>query len=771
MRWGLALFSLAVLGAAGVAAYIFLVAIPNLPPVDKLLDYRPKIPLRIYTADNVLIGEFGPEHRDFVPIKQIPKVMKQALLATEDDRFYEHGGIDYLGILRAALADLHGGLSQGGSTITMQVARNFFLTREKTITRKLNEILLSYKIEQKLTKDQILELYMNQIYLGERAYGFATAAQTYFGKPLQDITIAEAAMLAGLPKAPTANNPVVNPKRAKQRQRYILRRMRDLGYITPQQYQQALQEKLEVRGSGQGYKVHAEYVAEQARAMMVERFKDDAYTKGYNVYTTIDSHQQAAAYAAVRRSMLAYDRRHGYRGPEAGIDLPADEDDREQAIDDLLLKHPASDELQPAVVLSASPKLVKAELLSGDVISISGEGLRFAAAGLSARAKDKLRIRRGSLIRVTQDDKAHWEITQLPDVSAALVALDTHDGSYRALVGGFDFDFSKFNHATSAWRQPGSSIKPFIYSAALEKGFSPNTVINDAPLVIPASYSGGEDWAPHNDDQFDGPITLRTALAKSKNVVSVRVLRAIGVPYARDYMTRFGFDLDKQPPNLTLALGTGSTTPLQMAGAYAVFANGGFRINPYLVSKVTDERGNLIARTTPVLAGQESERVIDSRNAFIMDTLLRQVVRTGTGAAATQRLGRSDLAGKTGTTSDAMDGWFAGYAENTVAVSWMGYDEPKSLGRHEFGATVALPIWIDFMHAALADQPETRRPVPLGVALVDGDWMYSEFAESGAVRTLGFDGGAPPMTDGASLVPPPSSAQARQRVLDLFSGD
>ena len=754
--------------AAGAAAYIFLVAIPNLPSLTALTDYQPKIPLRVYTADNVLIGEFGPEHRDFVPIAKIPAVMKNALLATEDDRFYSHGGIDFVGILRAALADLHGGLSQGGSTITMQVARNFFLTREKTISRKINEILLSYKIEQTLTKDQILELYMNQIYLGERAYGFATAAQTYFGKPIQDLTVAEAAMLAGLPKAPSANNPIANPKRAKQRQQYILRRMRDLGYITPAQYQQALQEKLHVRSSSQDYPVHADYVAEMARQMMVDRFKDDAYTNGYNVYTTINSHDQEAAYQSVRRHVIEFDHRHGYRGPETTIELPSDQDEREQAIDDALGKYPPSDDIQSAVVLSASTKSVRAELMSGDVVDISGEGLRFAAAALSPRAKDKFRIRRGAVIRVTQDDKKRWEITQIPQVSAALVSLDTHDGSYRALVGGFDFDKNKFNHAISAWRQPGSSIKPFIYSASLEKGFSPATVINDAPLVIPASYSGGEDWAPRDDDQFDGPMTLRTALAKSKNVVAVRVLRAIGVKYARDYITRFGFDLGKQPPNLTMALGTGSTTPLQMAGAYAVFANGGFRINPYLVSKVTDSRGNLVARTTPVLAGDESERVIDSRNAFIMDTLLRQVVRSGTGAAATRILGRSDIAGKTGTTSDAMDGWFAGYGADTVAVTWMGYDEPKSLGNHEFGATVALPIWIDYMHTALEGKPESRRPVPLGVSLVDGDWTYAEYTEGGAVRTLGFDDGALPPD-----VPEPtaSPAQERQRVLDLFSGD
>jgi penicillin-binding protein 1A len=727
------------LPVALLLAHALLVIAPNLPAVDTLLDYQPKMPLRVYTADNILIGEFGPERREFVPIAQMPAALKNALLSIEDDDFYTHGGISYLGIVRAALADLRGGLSQGGSTITMQVARNFFLTRDKTYTRKLSEIMLAWKIESRLSKDQILELYMNQIYLGQRAYGFATAARTYFGKPVQELSIAEAAMLAGLPKAPSAYNPVVNPKRARQRQQYILRRMRELDHITQAQYEQAAKEILHVREQGRSYAVHAEYVAETVRQMIVAQYKDEAYTSGLNVYTTINSAEQEAAWRALRRQVMAYEQRHGYRGPEETIALPDDAEAREQAIDSVLQRHPASDELEPAVVLSASPKLVRAELASGDTIEISGEGLRFAAAALSARAKSAVRIRPGAVIRVLQDAKKRWSISQLPEVAAAFVALDAHDGSYRALVGGFDFEFGKFNHVTSAWRQPGSAIKPFIYSAALEKGFSPATLINDAPLEV--DTENGKTWAPQNDDSFDGPLSMRTALVKSKNVIAVRVLRAIGVPYARDYLARFGFDPDRQPANLTLSLGTGAVTPLQLAGAYAVFANGGYRVDPYLVRRITDARGNLLSETLPVPAGEESERVLDPRNAFVVDSMLRDVVQSGTGAAAGQRLRRSDIAGKTGTTNDAVDGWFAGYAGNLVAVAWMGYDTPKSLGGHEFGATLALPIWAEFMKTALAGKPERRQPTPNGLQLTDGDWLYGEYADAG-VRTLDMDAGS-----------------------------
>jgi penicillin-binding protein 1A len=747
-----------VVAAAGVLAlvlvigYTLLVLVPNLPSLDAITDYRPKIPLRVYTADNALIGEFGEEHRDFVPIKDIPPLMKDALLSIEDSRFYEHGGIDFRGVTRALLADLSGGFHQGASTITMQVARNFFLTKEKTLTRKLTEILLSYRIEAALSKDQILELYMNQIYLGQRTHGFSSAARIYFNKPLKDLTLAEAAMLAGVPQNPARHNPAVNPIRAKQRQELVLKRMLDLGHITQAQYQQALNEKIQV-SSSQQFEAHADYVAELVRQNIYAQYKEEAYTRGIKVYTTIVKAEQDAAYEAVRRSVMNYDQRHGYRGPEAFVELPQDEDDRDDAIDEALLKHPSNDKLVSAVVVQVTPKLIRAEPASGDTIEISGEGLRFAARALQPNANRDLKIRVGAVIRASQDAKGHWMISQLPEVDAAFVALNAQDGSYRAMVGGFDFNRKKFNHVTSAWRQPGSSIKPFIYSAALEKGFSPSTVINDAPLSLTSADTGGQPWDPKNDDgKFDGPITMRTALAQSKNVASVRILKSITPKYARDYLPRFGFDEAKQPVNLTLTLGTGSVTPVQMAGAYAVFANGGFQVTPWLIQKVTDARGAVISETKAPAVAQEDNRVIDGRNAYIIDTMLREVVRTGTGAMATQRLGRKDLAGKTGTTSDAVDGWFAGYAGDVVAVAWMGYDDPKSLGGREFGATLALPIWIDYMRQALNGKPETQRALPEGVSFMDGDWMYNEFSNGSGIKTLDMD--VPP-ADAATIPSPP----------------
>ena len=719
-----------------LAAYAFLIVAPSLPSLDALTDYRPKIPLRVYTADLVLIGEFGEERRDFVPIAEMPAVMKNALIAIEDEHFYQHDGVDYFGILRASLANLANSRSQGASTITMQVARAFYLSRKKTYSRKIQEIMLAHKIEQALSKDQILELYMNQIYLGERAYGFGSAARHYFGKTVQELTIAEAAMLAGLPKAPSTANPVVNPTRAKQRQQYILKRMRDLGYITPAQYAKAAQEKLAVRDKGYLFETHAEHAAEIVRQYMFNRYGEDIYTHGYTIYTTLNSADQDAAYGAVRRGVLDYDRRHGYRGPEAFIDLPKDEEEREQAIDEALLRHPDSDELRSAIVLAASGKSVRAELLSGEVISISGEGLRFAAAALSPKARN--RIRPGAIIRVALDAKRRWALTQLPEVAAAFVALNAKDGSYRAMVGGFDFGLNQFDHVTQAWRQPGSSIKPFIYSAALEKGFSPATLINDAPLALKVSDQG---WSPQNDDgRYDGPVTMRTALKKSKNVASIRLLQTITPPYALDYLTRFGFDANRHPDNLTLTLGTGSVTPLQMAAAYAVFANGGYQVAPHLIDKVLDNRGNVLVQSKPAIAGDEGARVLDPRNAFIMDSMLRDVTNSGTGYAASQRLARHDLAGKTGTTNDAMDGWFAGYGGDIVAVAWMGYDKPKSLGGREFGATVALPVWADYMRTALRGMTSFQRQPPAGIAQVDGDWMYEEYVNrDDAVRSVGVD--------------------------------
>ena len=709
----------------------------DLPNLDALVDYRPKIPLRVYTSDGVLIGEFGQERRDFVAIKDIPLIQKQALLAIEDSRFYEHGGVDFKGVARAIIADMTGGMKQGASTITMQVARDFYLTKEKVLSRKLTEVMLAYKIERTLSKDQILELYMNQVYLGQRAYGFSSAARVYFGKALKDVTLAQAAMLAGLPQAPSTVNPVVNPKRAKIRQTLVLRRMRDLGYINDAQLKQAEAEDLHVRMDGQSFSGHAQYVAEMVRQTMAAQFKDDTYTRGINVTTTLISTEQDAAYDAVRRNVLAYDQRHGYRGPEGNVNLPSNPAERQKAVEAALQSHPPSEKMIAAVVLSATPTKVHVVLANAEEIDIAGDGLRWAKAGFAPQAAAALRIKPGSIIRIEPQAKGQWGITQIPNVGAAFIALNNQTGAYRALVGGFDFASSQFNHATQAWRQPGSSIKPFIYSAALEKGYAPATLVNDSPLTLSAAETGGQPWSPQNDDDvYDGPITLRRALAQSKNVDAVRLLRAITVPYAHDYLPRFGFDGTKHPSNYTLALGTGSVTPLQMAGAYSVFANGGFQIAPYLIQKVTDTRGAVLFEAKPPVVAQESDRVLDARNAFVTTSMLHEVTLSGTGAAATQRLGRPDLAGKTGTSSEAVDGWFAGYSGAVTAVAWMGYDEPQSLGSREFGATLALPMWIDYMSVALKGKPVSPMPQPGGVSLVDGDWVYDEFQGAAAPQAI-----------------------------------
>ena len=756
---GLIVIALAGLIAGGLLiAYLLFYVAPNLPSLDTITDYRPKIPLRIYTADKTLIGEFGEEHRDFIPIKEIPEMMKKSLLAIEDKRFYEHNGIDWIRALGAARANLGGALRQGGSTITMQVARNFFLTREKVFGRKLNEVMLALKIEAALNKDQILELYMNQIYLGQRSFGFGSAAQTYFGKSLKELDVAEMAMLAGLPQNPARHNPAVNPKRAKQRQHQVLKAMRDLDYITEAQYQKALHETLHVSHRGQEFETHAEYVAELARQVVYAQFKEDSYTKGISVYTTILKADQDAAYESVRRNVLAYDQRHGYRGPEAFIDLPSGEDERDDAIEDALQKRPGSDRLIPAVVLEASAKAVKVQNPGGEEITITGDGLRLAAAGLSDKARDGVRLRPGAVVRIMQGDKGAWSITQVPLVAAAFVSMDAVSGAYHAMVGGFDYNLHKFNHVTQAWRQPGSSIKPFVYSAALEKGFSPATMILDGPLELGRAETGNEVWRPQNDDgKFDGPISMRTALAQSKNVASVRILRSITVPYAHQYLGKFGYDLSKHPKNLTMTLGTGSVTAAQQVAAYGVFANGGYSVEPYLIAKIVGGDGKVISETKPRETLPDEARVIDPRNAYVTDSMLREVVRSGTGAAAA-RLGRSDIAGKTGTSNDAVDGWFAGYGGGIVAVSWMGYDDSKSLGGKEFGATVSLPIWMDYMRVALQKRPPIERPVPVGLTQVNGEWLYDEFTGDAARHSLDLEDGDQP-SEGAESVAPTPPAQ------------
>jgi penicillin-binding protein 1A len=768
---------------AGLASVVIIVGValavayPNLPDISDLSDYRPKLPLRVFSAEGVLIGEFGEERRNLTPIAEIPKVMKDAVLAIEDSRFYSHGGVDYRGLLRAGLANLGRVKSQGASTITMQVARNVYLSSEKTFTRKLYEVLLTFKLEHLLSKDQILEIYMNQIFLGNRAYGFAAAADAYFGKPMKDLTIAEAAMLAGLPKAPSAFNPIVNPNRARARQLYIIERMEENGFITAAEAEAAKKQELKIRTGADNTRVHAEYIAETVRQLVYAQYGDEAYTRGLNVFTTIKAKQQETAYKALRKGIMDYERRQIYRGPEQFVDLPDDPKDADDAIDDALADHPDNGDVMSAVVLEANAKKIVAVRLNSERVEITGEGLRPAQSGLSDKAPPKIKIRRGAVIRVAKTPKNTWEITQLPEVEGAFVALDPRDGAIQALVGGFDFNKNKFNHVTQAWRQPGSSFKPFIYSAALEKGFTPTTVVNDAPLFFDAGVTGGQPWEPKNyDGKFEGPMPLHTALAKSKNMVSIRVLQAVGAQNAQDWITRFGFDAEKHPPYLTMALGAGAVTPMQMATAYSVFANGGYRINPWLITKITDQRGKAIVESQPPLPN-ESVRAVDARNAFIMSRLLQEITRAGTAARAQRDLKRVDLYGKTGTTNDSIDTWFAGYQPTLTAIVWMGYDTPRSLGDRETGGGLSLPVWISFMEAALKGVPVMEPSAPEGVVNVGGEWYYEEYARGGGIANVG--GGTTPESppqdksllnsDGLPPSRPPSPpSEDRKSILDLF---
>ncbi|KVC49555.1 penicillin-binding protein [Burkholderia diffusa] len=768
---GLAAMCVALVVAGGlVLGYALVVAWPNMPSLDALTDYRPKVPLRIYTSDHVLIGEFGEERRDIVHFKDVPDSLKKAILAIEDARFYDHGGVDLTGIARAGFVALtNGHASQGASTITMQVARNFFLSSEKTYTRKIYEMLLAYRIERALTKDQILEVYMNQIYLGQRAYGFASAARVYFGKDLKDITLAEAAMLAGLPKAPSAYNPVVNPKRAKVRQEYILQRMLELNFITREQYDAAVAQPLVVKGAGREFSVHAEYVAEMVRQMMYAQYREETYTRGFNVITTIDSADQQVAYTALRKGIMDYERRHGYRGPEGFIELPAGADDREQAIDDALLEHPDNGELVAAVVTAAAPRQITVAFIDGSSATIEGDNLRFASGALSASAQPNRRIRPGAIVRVVKNDAGKWAITQLPQVEGAFISIVPQDGAIRSLVGGFDYNKNKFNHVTQAWRQPGSSFKPFIYSASLDKGLGPATVINDGPLYFSAAETGGQPWEPKNyGGGFEGPMSMRTALQRSRNLVSIRILNHIGTKYAQQYITRFGFDAERHPAYLPMALGAGQVTPLQMAGAYSVFANGGFRVNPYLIAEVTDPNGAIVARAQPLVAEQNAPRAIDARNAYVMNSLLQSVAQRGTGAR-TNVLKRTDLAGKTGTTNDSHDAWFAGYQHTLAAIAWIGYDNPRSLGDRETGGGLSLPVWIDYMGAALKGVPEFKPTMPDDVQALGSELYFTEFTPGhGFVSTVGVP--QAPAVQNTDEPVPHVDEQEKQDIMNLFRG-
>jgi penicillin-binding protein 1A len=761
LLWMLGLAAAGALSLMIVIAVALAVAYPRLPEITDLADYRPKLPLRIYSVEGDLLGEFGEERRKLTPIAEIPKIMSNAVLAIEDARFYQHGGVDYLGVLRAGLANVGKAKSQGASTITMQVARNVYLSSEKTFTRKIYEILLTFKLEHSLSKDQILEIYMNQIFLGNRAYGFAAAAETYFGKQLKDITIAEAAMLAGLPKAPSAYNPISNPKRARTRQQYIIDRMLENGFITAKEASDAKSEELNVRSGPDTTKIHAEYIAEMVRQMMYSQYGDETYTRGLNVQTTVHSSEQDAAYKALRRGIMDYERRQIYRGPEQFVTLTGTEQEIEDYIDDVLDEHPDNGDVMSAVVLEADTKHIKAMRQAGEVLEITGDGLRPAQSGLSDKATPNIKIRRGAVIRVAKLAKGGWEITQLPEVEGAFVAIDPRDGSIRALVGGFDFAKNKFNHVTQAWRQPGSSFKPFIYSAALEKGFTPSTVINDAPLFFDAGVTGGQPWEPKNyDGTYDGPMTLRRGLAKSKNMISIQILQSIGTQYAQDWIARFGFDPEKHPPYLTMALGAGSVTPMQMASAYSVFANGGYRINPWLISKISEQRGKVLMES-PAVELNEAQRAIEARNAFLMTSLLQEVTRSGTAARAQATLKRPDVYGKTGTTNDSMDAWFAGYQPTITAVTWIGYDTPRKLGDRETGGGLSLPVWISFMETALKNVPVMEPVAPEGITRVGGEWYFEEFTKGSGVSALGA-------AEKTEATAPSPATEEKKKILDLF---
>ena len=733
VRLTLALAAMLAIGVLVLGIATFMVY-PQLPSLDTLTDYQPKQPLRVFTSDGVQIGGFGSERRIYQRIDQIPKLMKDSLLATEDARFYEHRGVDPISVVRAMVSVASGGTVrriQGGSTITQQVARTFLLTRERTVSRKFKEALLSLRIESELSKDQVLELYMNEIYLGSRAYGFEAAAQTYFGKTLAALSPAECAMLAGLPQNPHHVNPLSNPERAKARQRMVLARMAKVGVISETQYAAAKIEPLVIRKSNLT-EVHAEYVAESARQQVFAQFGEKAYTQGFDVVTTLVAAEQQAAYQALRRTLIEHAQRQPWRGPQDSEDLPSDLADQDPAIAQALSDTDDDQDLRAAIVTAASPNAVTAVLVSGEVIKIDKPGLRLVQTGLSPKAAKGLAIKRGSIVRVLQQGKG-WLLTQWPQAEGAMVALNPATGEVRALVGGFDFAENQFNHVTQGWRQPGSSFKPFIYAAALDHGVLPETLVNDMPLTNVGS------WSPSNSDgSTDGPITVREALARSKNLVTIRLVQLLGAPAMRDWTARFGFDVQRQPDNLTLGLGTGATTPLQLASAYGVLANGGYLLPTTLIRSVTDSKGQVIFKA-PVHTPSEALRVTSERNTFVTNTLLQEVTRSGTAARAQATLKRSDLYGKTGTTNEVLDAWFAGFQPGLVAVVWVGYDTPRTLGSHASGASLALPAWIEFMAAALKNVPVKEVTAPADVIKVDGQWRYSDWALGGGIDSLGLD--------------------------------
>lgn len=722
---------------------------PNLPDLSTFeSNYKPKLPLRIFSADGVLIGEYADERRSLTPLNEMPDDLINALLAVEDKRFFEHHGIDPKGLARAVVANLKKLRSEGASTITMQVARNVYLSSERKFIRKLYEVTLALELERNLSKEQILEIYMNHVNLGNRSHGFAAASKTYFGKPLAQLTLAEAAMLAGLPKAPGASNPIRNFRKAKERQEHVLRRMISSGFITQAEADAAKAEVIQVKGDARQLPAEFGYIAETARQLVCQQYGNACYSRGIHVYTTVRSTEQQAATDAVRSALMKFDRSRRYRGPEAHITIPNDPEEAEGLFDRTLNDYPDSGEILSAIVLNATPKKVTVRQRSGDTLEITGKGLRRVRFFLTEKAGIKQRIVRGAVIRITQNSKKQWIITQLPVVQSALIAMNPRTGSIQAMVGGFDFRLKKFNRVTQAYRQPGSCFKPFIYSASLEHGISGATIVNDSPLFFSARQTGGQPWEPKNySGRFSGPIPMRTALAKSVNIASIRILDEIGTHEGQQWAMRFGFEEEKNPAFLTLALGAGEVTPMQLAVGYSVFANGGHLIQPQLIQKVTDSEGRPIAPaiTPPVL--DDSNRVIDARNAFIMTSLLQEVTRRGTASRASRTLKRNDIYGKTGTTNDARDAWFAGWQKDTVAVTWLGYDQPSPLGRRATGGGISMPIWVDYMRTVLKDRPVSHYKAPKGVVKRQGEWYYTEYAGGRSVASLGMEDYVDPELD------------------------
>ena len=734
IAWG-AVLALTMGIGLGVYAVTLL---PGLPTIEEIRRVPLNIPLRIYNSDAQLIAEYGNERRIPVSLDDTPPLLIDAVLVTEDDRFYHHTGVDFPGILRAGWSNLRSkSRSQGASTITMQVARNFFLTPERTYTRKLKEVLLAFNMERALTKDEILELYFNKIFLGHRAYGFAAASQVYYGVELENLSVPEIAMLAGLPKAPSRDNPIASPQRAAERRAHVLKRLHELEKIDDFSYQTARQAPITATRHVAEVEAQAPYIAEMARQLMVERFGERVYELGYRVEVTINSEHQARADEALRNGLLNYDRRHGFRGPVARIDL-----DRHtpQSIDQALLEYPKSRELIPAVVLESAERTITALTQDQETITIDWEHIRWAkpykgpnSIGPEPATAAKV-ARRGDIIYASRAGDNGWRLNQMPQVSGALVSLDANSGAILALTGGFDYYLSKFNRAIQALRQPGSNIKPFIYSAALDNGFTAGSLVSAGPVVVEDDLEG--IWRPQNyGKKFFGPTRLREALSRSLNLVSVRLVRAIGVDKTIEHLARFGFDPEQLPRSLSLALGSNGIAPLDLAAAFAVFANGGKRIKPYLIERIVDGDGNEVVlsaeeceycRTTDAIADDpavsgiineeqtvatiretapEEDRVISAQNAFLISDLMHQVILTGTGRRALA-LNRSDLSGKTGTTNNFRDAWFSGFNQDVVTTVFVGFDEPSHLGRRESGATAALPIWVDYMRAALKDFPE-----------------------------------------------------------------